>query len=66
MKMIIKNGAFLIRGRIFLNSGVNKAFETNGNGVVQEVRRTLVKSSNSSGKRKKCLCKNLGNHQKVL
>jgi hypothetical protein len=66
MKTIIKNGAFLIRGRIFLISGVNEAFETNGNGLVQEVQRTLVKSSSSSGKRKKCLCKNLGNHQNVL
>jgi hypothetical protein len=31
--MIIKNGAFLIKGTIFLISGVSEGFETNGNGV---------------------------------
>jgi hypothetical protein len=50
--MIIKNGAFLIRGRIFLISGVSEGFETNENGVAQEVCGTFVKSSDRSSKRK--------------
>ncbi len=55
--MIIKNGAFLIRWIIFLISGVSEAFETNGNGVAQEVCGTFVKSSNRSGKRKNVCAK---------
>ncbi len=46
--MIIKNGAFLIRGRIFLIRGVSEAFETNGDRVAQEVQGMFVKSSNRS------------------
>jgi hypothetical protein len=57
--MIIKNGVFLIIGRIFLISGVSKAFGTNGNGVAQEVHGTFVKDPVSG---KMCV-KNGGNHQ---
>ncbi len=57
--MIIKNGAFVITGRVFLISMVSEAFGTNENGVAKEVHGMFVKSSIRSGKRKKCLCKNL-------
>jgi hypothetical protein len=63
--MIIKNGAFLIKGTIFLISGVSEGFETNENGVAQEVHGTFVKSYKRSGKWKNVCAKNWGNHQTI-
>jgi hypothetical protein len=51
--MVIKNGAFLIRGENLFNYlVVKKLSKWNGSGRAHEVRGMFVRSSNGSSKRK--------------